>query len=526
MNVVLNPIILLASIAIGILLEHSFSFGAQLIAVLMGSAVIVYASLRYLTRTPANAIRLNLLHYVWIALLSIALGATSEYFSAVRYPVEGTHHLVSQKARIIDDVAKNAGDLLTVELLDCGCKATILTRPCSFGVGDIILIDGQLLPVDPDRASNRRHYRRNAKQAKNSEKRDSNSGFVDYQLRQGILYSGVVPIDKIRKIGHSDNLRSFANTLRDRLESGILKTGLSTETKNFLITLFLGDRQFLDPELRQTFSDLGLSHVLAVSGLHTGIIASILLALFLPFNIIGRRKWKFGLSIILIWVFVIVTGLAPSTVRAAIMMTCLFIGMMIERKMSAGTALCWAAVFILILSPSSLFDVGFQLSFLCVASLTIFCEKLNPFDISTHRRLYLCASAMLATIVSTGCTWIVVAYYFGTLPTMFLPANLIILPFVPVYMGLALVYFLLFSFGVEARGLGHLLDSMLEITDKLGRMLSADGSTVLSVNPGPTSVGLWLVGILFIGYALYTQRKSLIPAIAGSGCMILSIVLL
>ena len=133
---------------------------------------------------------------------------------------------------------------------------------------------------------------------------------------------------------------------------------------------------------------------------------------------------------------------------------------------------------------------------------------------------------MLATIVSTGCTWIVVAYYFGTLPTMFLPANLIILPFVPVYMGLALVYFLLFSFGVEARGLGHLLDSMLEITDKLGRMLSADGSTVLSVNPGPTSVGLWLVGILFIGYALYTQRKSLIPAIAGSGCMILSIVLL
>ncbi len=536
MDTLRSPIIILIAIAVGILLRQLTGCGPGEIAIAFGLAFISYASTKILARKKGISLRVVRLHYVWISLFFISLGATSDYVFAYRYPVEGRHFVVGQRARIIDDVAKNTGDLLTVELLNLGCKATVLTPPTPYGRGDLVVIEGPLMPVDSLRKPIVNTYGSRTKSTGWKPALLAKPTFLAKPsvpakptslAKQGILYTGYAPKSKIRKVGRSATLMTFAGDVRDRLESLIIHTGLSRETKDFLITLMLGDKQFLDRDLRQTFSDVGLSHVLAVSGLHTGIIASIFLAFLFPFDMIGRRKWKFVLSIILLWVFVFVTGFAASTVRAAIMMTALFVGFLIERRIKAGTALCWAGIFILLLMPSALFDPGFQLSFLCVASLTIFCERLNPFDLFTHRRLYLATSTLLATLVSTACTWIVVAYYFGSVPTLFLPANLLILPFVPFYIGGSLLYFLLYAFGIEAVWIGRGLDYALSMTDRLCRWLSADGSSVLHVQPDLTCVILWLAGIALIGLALHSdKRKSLIPALTGSGCVIASLSLL
>lgn len=497
------PLFLLCSLAIGILIALlcAVKFGVALTA--CGVGILLYS---ISSGSPFKSIKVSAkeyLDYAWMFLFTAGMGALLYDLSAPSYPFEGRHHLTHQQARVLDRKSKTSGEQYLVELTGHNVKATVLMTTASLNRDDHIVIHSALLPTDPERSTNVRRY----KQSADSAKVEGFKKYSDYQRQRGILYSGHVFEKDIEVTGRYRTLSGFSRDLRDELEIFIEKTELRHDVKRFLITLILGDKEYVDPELRQHFSDVGLGHVLAVSGLHTGLIAGIILFLLFPLNVFRRRKMKFILTLILLWLFVIVTGCAPSTVRAAIMMSFIFIGLLTERYAGAEAGLCWAAFFILLFSPTSLFDPGFQLSFLCVASLLLFSEKLNPIDRTAHGRHHSACAVILTTLIATACTWPVVGYYFGSLPTMFLATNLLILPLLPLFLFSALLYLILAAIGIEWPFLSSLLERGYTAADSLTSYLSADGATVLPIAPTLTTVILWLAGILALAIALHAPGK-------------------
>jgi competence protein ComEC len=191
----------------------------------------------------------------------------------------------------------------------------------------------------------------------------------------------------------------------------------------------LGDKSAMTRELRDVYAVSGASHVLALSGLHLGIIYMLLSLL-----IVGRRLRYVILPVVVlaIWAFVLLTGLPVSVVRAAVMISLYALLSLIHRGHFSLNALSLAALLILTVSPDSLWDVGFQLSFAAmVAILTVQPLLARPvsetylFDRPVLRWLWGIVTVSVAAQIGTAP---LIAYYFGRLPLYFLLTNLLVIP--------------------------------------------------------------------------------------------------
>ena len=127
----------------------------------------------------------------------------------------------------------------------------------------------------------------------------------------------------------------------------------------------LGERKEISKQLIIDYSRAGTIHILAVSGLHVGIILLILTWFFKPLERLKRGKqFKTLLVVLFLWMFAFVAGLSASVVRAVTMFTFLAIGLSFQRKNVVEFSLISSMFFLLVLKPMFLFDVGFQLSYL------------------------------------------------------------------------------------------------------------------------------------------------------------------
>ena len=139
-----------------------------------------------------------------------------------------------------------------------------------------------------------------------------------------------------------------------------------------LSALTLGYKGDLDKDIKQAYSVAGIAHVLALSGMHIGIIW-FLLSVFLKFLLRGRLKLlEWCLVAMVLWAFAFVVGLEASVVRAVVMCMLMGVGRLTGSKILSMNTLSIAAFFMLIYHPFYLFDVGFQLSFVAVASILAF----------------------------------------------------------------------------------------------------------------------------------------------------------
>lgn len=137
----------------------------------------------------------------------------------------------------------------------------------------------------------------------------------------------------------------------------------------------LGDKSALDSNTRNSYSISGASHILAVSGLHIGIIFQLFIFL------LGGRKYSVYtiiLSLISIWTYVFLIGLPASAVRAAIMLSAYSLSLAFHRTGLPLNTLSSAYIFMLFISPLYLFELSFQLSFLAVASILLFSHPFTP----------------------------------------------------------------------------------------------------------------------------------------------------
>lgn len=223
--------------------------------------------------------------------------------------------------------------------------------------------------------------------------------------------------------------------LREWTETALIKCGYDNENIGLLLALILGDKSKLDYKIRQDFSDCGIVHILAVSGLHVGIIYMFISFIIkIPF----RRKPVMAalLILLLLWTYAIITGLAPSIVRATLMMSIYEIVRLGKRKTNPLSTLYVTLFLILAIWPEHITSIGLWLSFAAVWGILLFYRPVSQvyqFRFPPFRYIH---NSLTLSLVAQTATAPIILLIFGTFPNLFLISNLLTVPLIaPIIIG-------------------------------------------------------------------------------------------
>jgi competence protein ComEC len=237
---------------------------------------------------------------------------------------------------------------------------------------------------------------------------------------------------------------TYASNFREKIIKELSKSKIDKNELAIMQALLLGQRQDISKEIYEEYAAAGAIHILAVSGLHVGIILLILNWLFKPLNYLKNGLvLKTLILIALMWGFAILAGLSPSVVRAVTMFSFIAIGMQMRRKTSVLNSLFISLFILLLVNPYFIFQVGFQLSYLAVFTIVTIQPKLfklwQPrFKITTYfwGLLSVSIAAQIGVLPLS-------LFYFHQFPGLFFLSNLLVLPVLGVILGFGILVILL-----------------------------------------------------------------------------------
>lgn len=276
--------------------------------------------------------------------------------------------------------------------------------------------------------------------------------------------------------------------------------GLDPPAQAFISALVLGYKKDLDPQLKEQFTSIGVVHVLAVSGLHIGIIYWVLQKLFFFLLMIkGGRYLNVFVVLGFLWFYVFLAGFSPSVLRAAFMFSLVQAARIINRNSSVFNVLAASAFILLIHSPSTLYDLGFLFSYLAVAGILIVQPvllQLIEFKSSVLKYLYtMMALSLSAQLLVTPLS----IYYFHQFPLVFILANLVMVPVVVAFIYPASLYLLLPAGSWLAKMLEYILDYGYRLISWLsGFFESFPIAKLENIRFDSFQLVLWYVFLLFL----------------------------
>lgn len=321
--------------------------------------------------------------------------------------------------QVIINIIDASGQI--VKLNNLNGKAVIYTKIDSLTPGDIISFEAQFKTIE----------------------KNNNRYVFDYQKymqNQSIYYTAYS--NRVDIVYHD---QSILQNYRSAYLSKINELNISETAKSILLAMIAGDKSKLG-DLEDLFRKTGAAHVLAISGLHVGIIA--LLIGFLLSLVVKKRSILYAvLSILGIWSFCLLSGAFASTIRASFMISLYFVGLLSNKK-SFSLNLCFAAAFIMLLYDSKqIYNIGFQFSFLAVISILLYFEVFSRL-ISVKKFWDAIWKLALMSVVAQIFILPFSLYYFHTFPIYFIPASLVAVPitFVIVLGGIITVILSFLSF--------------------------------------------------------------------------------
>lgn len=368
-----------------------------------------------------------------------------------------------------------------------------------------ILLFTDHLPVD---AGNRLAFRAEitpiAKAAAGFDSQSFQRNMRAKNIRYSAFVSSVEPTHIFSDMGADSGLKSHITRCRLRFSDKLLSSGLRPDTKAFINALLCGDSSLITSSQRTLFSECGIAHLLALSGLHIGILAALIIELLIPLAFVVNYKLRYVIAILICWAFTIFTGMAPSTIRACTMLSIYFVGYILERSPHPINTLATAFLLLLLIDPFSLVDTGFQLSFISVGAIIFLASRLNPFDQRHHHTTHRIAALIISSLVAIAATSMVTAYHFGNIQLLALPVNFIAIPMMTPYLALAFLYAALLHLGLDLYPLRLLLDNAYDI---LLSLASATHTAPIPVSPPYSAYLLWVAGLMLLAFAIVVRRK-------------------
>lgn len=271
--------------------------------------------------------------------------------------------------------------------------------------------------------------------------------YARYVAMQGASGTVYLPSEEWYRVGEATlTLRERMLRFRQRMLREHMEQAFGGDALGVLAALTLGDKRGLSAEVRTAYADAGASHVLALSGMHVGVIYALLA--FTLRALVRRRslRWLRELLIITaLWGFALLVGMSASVVRAVAM--CTLYGMarwVSDSSTSALHTLSLTALLMLLVRPLYLFDVGFQLSFMAMAVILWLVPhfELLIFRYAKHPIAAYFMGIVGMSIAAQLGTFPLVLYHFGSFPVYFLLTNLLVIPALFVILMLMLVWWL------------------------------------------------------------------------------------
>ena len=369
---------------------------------------------------------------------------------------------------------------------------------------------------------------------KTRDKQSSNFDYARWLRRQG--YSGQAFVARdVRLVAAAEvqamrvhlplwqKLRISALTLRSKLLRQYERLDLATDDAAVLAALTLGDKSAVTKDTRERYSLSGASHVLALSGLHLSILASLVFLLLSPLRMSRWGQWVSAIVMLaLVWGFVFLTGCSISIIRSALMLSfVVLLGFRGEGLTSINNVVL-AAFVVLLVSPQSLMDVGFQLSFLAVFFIIYFLPYFREWMmLRTPRWSRPLLSFLYVTVIAQLATAPVVACVFGRLPLLFLLTNLLVIPCAYVLLIGAVCFFIFSWWPAVATAIGWVLARSVELMNNgLAHIASLPGASV-EVHLSPlAALGLYLLIFTVFAWLYFRRRIYAWWTILFAGCVI------
>jgi competence protein ComEC len=383
----------------------------------------------------------------------------------------------------------NTADSLTTATgkLLCYIEADTLSK--SLAYGDNILFQTFVNATEPPKNPHQFDYKQ----------------FLKYNK---IHFQAYVPAQNWQKLDNeSGGLLSWINQIRiDRIQQ--IKTFINGEAEQGVATaLLLGFNGELSDDIQAAYSETGAIHVLAVSGLHVGIVAMIFRFILNQFYW-KKRKWlKLILIIIPIWFYSLFTGFTPSVIRATVMFTMLVFGLERNSQPNIYNILAASAFVVLLFEPYFLFSVGFQLSYTAVLGIVYFQPKLAIWYLPDNKIIDYFWQLTIVSIAATLGTLPLTLYYFHQFPIWFWLSSAVVIPISTLILILGLVFFTF--------GLLPYLDALLGEAISWSIYMMNWSIEVIQNLPFAVIKGLWftdvefyliLAAILTFGFLLQTRK--------------------
>ncbi|MES2372253.1 MAG: ComEC/Rec2 family competence protein [Bacteroidota bacterium] len=261
-----------------------------------------------------------------------------------------------------------------------------------------------------------------------------NPGSFDYKqycARQGIHYQAYLQPKDFFANGETDknSLTGFLLNTRNNVLS-IFRQWVPGETEvGVAEALLIGYRDDLDKDLVRSYSNTGVVHIIAISGLHLGMIYGLMLLILKPFRKQKWMRWTKPLLILLVlWGFSLLAGAAASILRSVVMFSFIVIGESLGRRTNIYNTLAASAFCLLVFNPYFFWDVGFQLSYTAVLSIVLFMRPIYQWFYFKNKILNLVWQLNAITLSAQVLTLPIILYYFHQFPNLFLFTNFIAVP--------------------------------------------------------------------------------------------------
>lgn len=323
----------------------------------------------------------------------------------------------------------------------------------------------------------------------------------------------IVSSEQIERTGHTGGFFSFFDELRQNIARAIYGSGLDQRTASLLTSSLLGTSDAL-PEVKEQFRATGLSHLLCVSGFHVAVLCGIIAFLLRPLRLLRRGLVVENILLLLaVWFYAALTGLAPSALRASIMISCFIVARLLQRDASAFNSLAVAVAVMLFVNPWWVYAPGFQLSVAAVTGILIFADKFNPVPVK-HLALRRLADLAVIPLAASIATAPILLALFHRLPLLTVPVNTFASLFFPLFMFAGGIYVLLISVGLPLPLLGKVVEWMSDTISRLCTSFSGYEITELHLAPATLLALIFVIMLLAAVLVLPCRRHKIEASLA------------
>ena len=468
--------------------------GAAAAAIAFFAALAVFA-LRRTDDKDKKQTRIAIASLILAPALALSLSAYRSWRDEAVVPADRDVCAVCV-VRSRSDVSSGAAHyILAVKSVDgksASFKASTVLYDRSFAPGDVLEVRGSFSPLGSENADSARYLRARGAVA--------NADFAS-----------------VRLTGEDNSPASILGRAREKLAARI--AGDMGENAPLVTALVTGDRSDLDPAVRRSFSELGIAHLLALSGVHMSVIAG---AVALLAGASSRRRYYAVIPAVLL--YAAISGFTASAVRAAAMLIICCAAGIYGRRTDTISVVALATTVIIILSPGAAWDVGFLLSVLSVTALSVLpLKRFAEGDASLPKRiLYALGASVAATVAVSIVTLPVTAREFGAISLAAPLSNILFIPLVTLILYAAPIYLAATFVPYVGAAIGSALELYCSLVVRLARWMSGFGALTSLDRPGFAVLSILLSVFFFAALVAKKRKLPVALALLTAAAMVLS----